>query len=52
VHSTGTKGEFRIFEQYKFNFSPLAPVLNPKSTTFSTLVITVQSPQEIDEKKI
>jgi hypothetical protein len=42
-------GEFRIFEEGKFNFSPLAPVLNPKITTFSPLV-PVQRPQEIKEK--
>jgi hypothetical protein len=47
--STGNKGEFRIFEEQKFNFSPLIPVLNTKSSTFSSLG-PVQSPQEIEEK--
>jgi hypothetical protein len=47
--STGTKGEFRIFIEIKFNFSNLVPVLNPKSNTFLPLV-PVQRPQEIDEK--
>ena len=40
----GTKGEFRIFEERKFNLSSLVPVLNWKSTTISPLV-PVQSPQ-------
>jgi hypothetical protein len=47
--STGTKDEFRIFEELNFNFSLLVSVLNTKITTFSPLV-PVQSPQEIDEK--
>jgi hypothetical protein len=45
--STGTKIEFRLFEELKFNFSLLVPVLNPKNATFSHLV---QSPQTIEEK--
>jgi hypothetical protein len=39
--STGTKDEFRIFEEYKFNSSPLVPVLNPKSTTFSNFFLGI-----------
>ena len=46
--STGTKSEFRIFEEEKFNFSLLVPVLNPKSITFSHLV-PVQRPRKIEE---
>jgi hypothetical protein len=47
--STGTKSEFRIFEEKNFNFSLLLPVLNPKITTFRPLV-PVQSPQEKIQK--
>jgi hypothetical protein len=47
--STGTKSE--KLNSYSPNIlkSPLVPVLNPKSTTFSPLV-PVQSIQEIEEK--
>jgi hypothetical protein len=47
--STGSKDEFRIFEEKKIKFSLLAPVLNPKISSFSPLE-PVQSPQEIEEK--
>jgi hypothetical protein len=47
--STGTKSEKLNFYATNFLNSPLVPVLNPKSITFSHLV-PVQRPQEIDEK--
>ena len=43
-----TKGEKLNFYSSNILNSPLVPVLNPKSTTFSHLV-PVQRPQEIDE---
>jgi hypothetical protein len=48
--STGTKGEKLKCYSSNIQNSPLVPVQNPKSTTFSHLV-TVLSPQEIEEIK-
>jgi hypothetical protein len=48
--SIGTKDEKLNFYSSNIQNSPLVPVLNPKSTTFSPLVL-VQRPQEIEEKK-
>jgi hypothetical protein len=47
--STGTKCEKLNFYSINILNSPLVPVLDPKSKTFSPLV-PVQRPQEIDEK--
>jgi hypothetical protein len=47
--STGSKSEKLNFYSSNIINSPLVPVLNPKSTTFSHLV-PVQSSQEIEEK--
>jgi hypothetical protein len=47
--STGTKSEKSNFYSSNFLNSPLVPVLNPKSTSFSDL-LPVQRPQEIEEK--
>jgi hypothetical protein len=46
----GTKGEKLSFYSLNILSSPLVPVLNPKSTTFSPLG-PVLSPVEIEEKK-
>jgi hypothetical protein len=49
--SIGTKGEKFNFHTTNILNSPLVPILNPKSTTFSPWV-PVQRPQEKKSKKV
>jgi hypothetical protein len=52
--NTGHKGEKSIFYSLNILISPLVPVLNPKSTTFSPLVplLSTQEIEEINSKKV